>query len=142
MEKTNKKLQKIQKMLTLNINKPKKKSNTIILLVGVVIGFVNGFFGGGGGMLCVPSLTFLCGKEDKKAHATTLFIMLPLCVVSFVIYILVKPIDLNNSLFVIIGFVVGGFIGANLLKKLKSIWIEIIFCFVTAFCGIRLIIGG
>ena len=139
MKNVDNKIQKVQVPIMLNINKPKKNKNWLTLIVGLIVGFVNGFFGGGGGMICVPALTFLCGEEDKKAHATTLFVMLPLCVISFVVYLLVNPIDLSDSLFVILGFVVGGFLGAILLKKLKSIWIEIIFCFVTAFCGIRLL---
>ena len=136
----NKNLQKINYLKFVNINKT-KKNNLFYLLLGGVVGFINGFFGGGGGMLCVPGL-ILGGKNDKEAHATTLFVMLPLSIVSFVVYILIQDINLKNSLFVVIGFVVGGFVGAILLKKLKSVWIEAIFCVVTIGCGVRMIIGG
>lgn len=139
MKKTNNNLQKTSQILTLNLAKKKKRSKIITLLLGFFIGMVNGFLGGGGGMVCVPALKFLCAKEDKHAHATTLFVMLPLCIVSFVVYLLANKLNLNNSLFVIIGFVAGGFLGALLLKKLKNFWLEIIFCGVTLFCGIRLL---
>ena len=35
-------------------NKISKKQVLILIGIGSVIGLVNGFFGGGGGMLCVP----------------------------------------------------------------------------------------
>ena len=49
---------------------------------GLIIGFINGFFGGGGGMVCVPVLNNFVSLTDKKSHATAILIMLPLCVVS------------------------------------------------------------
>ena len=54
-----------------------KTSVWIKLLTGSIIGFVNGFWGGGGGMICVPLLQNIIHLPEKKAHATTLLIMLP-----------------------------------------------------------------
>ncbi len=139
MKKNNIKLQKVTQILNLKLDKKKKKNKWPSLFIGFFIGIINGFLGGGGGMICVPALKYFCGKEDKHAHATTLFVMLPLCVVSFVVYLLAEELRLNNALFVIIGFVVGGFLGAILLKKLKNFWLDIIFCGVTLFCGVRLL---
>ena len=56
------------------------------LLAGAAAGLVNGFFGGGGGMVLVPLLTQKCGLEQRKAFATSVAIILPLCILSSVIY--------------------------------------------------------
>ena len=67
-----------------------KKSRVVkgvSVLLGVLIGFVNGLFGAGGGMLVVPVLTFLLGLNTKRAHATAILIILPLCAVSGVVYL-------------------------------------------------------
>ena len=51
------------------------------LLLGGGIGFLNGFFGSGGGVLAVGAMTRL-GEEEKRAHASAILAILPLCVVS------------------------------------------------------------
>ena len=56
-----------------------------VLLTGALAGFVNGFFGAGGGMLVVPLLIVLVGLADKQAFSSAISIILPLTVVSLVI---------------------------------------------------------
>ena len=58
------------------------------LLAGALAGFVNGFFGAGGGMVLVPLLIWLCRLEDKAAFSSAIAVILPLCIVSIVIYAL------------------------------------------------------
>lgn len=124
----------------INKTESKKKNIFISLLCGVFIGAINGFMGGGGGMICVPTLSIFLKLDTKSAHATTLFIMLPLCLTSFIVYLLSGVIDFSNILPVTLGFVVGGIIGAILLKNLKSNLIDIIFILVVLAAGIRLVI--
>ena len=52
-----------------------KKSQIVIL--GALIGIINGFFGGGGGMIVVPLLTEKFGFSQKQAQATAIFVILP-----------------------------------------------------------------
>ena len=58
------------------------------LLAGGATGLANGFFGGGGGSVLVPLLTRCCGLEQRKAFATSVAVILPLCVLSAVIYVI------------------------------------------------------
>ncbi len=103
------------------------KSTWLLLGIGVFIGFINGFWGGGGGMICVPSLTYVVGLEEKKAHATTILIMLPLSFASFVMYWINGYFDLDKTWTTGIGFVVGGLIGAYILKKINNTILKLIF---------------
>jgi len=48
------------------------------LLAGLAAGFVNGFFGAGGGMVLVPLLIWLVGLPDKLAFSSAISIILPL----------------------------------------------------------------
>ena len=56
------------------------------ILWGIPIGFVNGFFGSGGGVVAVYVLKRVFKLEDKKAHATALSIILPLSCASLFMY--------------------------------------------------------
>lgn len=120
-------------------SKPAKKNIWISLVVGLAIGFINGFWGGGGGMICVPALTYILGLEEKKAHATTILIMLPLSIASFVVYLIKGSMDWNSAINISVGFAIGGLLGALLLNKINNIVLQFIFAFVIIIGGVKLI---
>jgi uncharacterized membrane protein YfcA len=123
-----------------NMFESSKKSIWFLLSIGVFIGFVNGFWGGGGGMLCVPTLTYFVGLEEKKSHATTILIMLPLCIASFVIYAISGYFDFDKIWTTGIGFVVGGLIGAYILKGINNIFLKFVFSLIILAGGVWLIV--
>ncbi|MFQ8758592.1 MAG: TSUP family transporter [Intestinimonas sp.] len=67
-------------------------------VAGGLAGIANGFFGGGGGMVLVPLLTARCGLDQRRAFATSVAIILPLCVLSSVIYLFRGGLDLAVAL--------------------------------------------
>lgn len=109
------------------------------VITGLIAGFLNGLFGGGGGMAVVPSLHFICGYPAKKSHATAILIMLPLSVLSGVIYFAFGKVDLGLSVTVTLGVTAGGVIGAFFLKKLKSKAVTAIFSFVMLAAGVKML---
>ena len=100
-----------------------------ILLFGALIGLINGFFGGGGGMVVVPLLNKLFDMEQKKAQATALFVILPISLVSTIVYLCNNSIHFAHCWPVIVGIVAGGIVGAKLLNKLNNKTIKGIFIF-------------
>ena len=119
-----------------------KKENRIWLklFMGVIIGFVNGFWGGGGGMVCVPLLMYAIGLPDKNAHATTLLIMLPLCLASFVTYIISDNMLWLDGFQVGVGFIIGGILGALILKKISNVWLSIFFSLIIIAGGLKILL--
>ncbi|MBR7110457.1 MAG: sulfite exporter TauE/SafE family protein [Clostridia bacterium] len=115
------------------------KTKIFFVIGGVLVGFLSGFFGGGGGMLVVPLLTYLGKLEEKESHATAIAVILPLTVVSGVVYVLKGAYDLQVGIPVGIGFVVGGIIGSFVLKKLNGKVLCVIFTLVMIAGGIKLI---
>lgn len=111
-----------------------------LIIAGALIGFVNGFCGGGGGMICVPILVNLLKLPDKKGHATTILIMLPLCITSFIVYLIKGGINVGLSINVGIGFIVGGILGAMLLKKINNVALQLIFAAVIIIAGVKLLL--
>lgn len=103
------------------------------------VGGISGFFGGGGGMLCVPLLQFR-GLSIKRAHATALIVILPLCIVSAAIYIANGYFDTTAVMCAVIGVSVGGAAGALMLDKLNSTVVGVIFAALMIAIGIKLMI--
>lgn len=111
-----------------------------LLIIGCFIGFINGFWGGGGGMVCVPTLTNLLKVENKKAHATTILIMLPLSVASFVVYLIKGNILWIPAGVITTGFVAGGVAGAMFLKKINNTILKIVFSLIIILGAIKMLI--
>ena len=118
----------------------KKVNNLQILLFGVLIGVINGFFGAGGGLLLVPMILFIQKDNSKKAHATTLVCVMFMCLASSVIYFLKKQIDYKLILVCGIGSLIGSLVGTKLLKKLKNNIIDLVFSGVLILAGVCMII--
>lgn len=121
-------------------NTKQTKKKIITILIGAIIGFVNGFFGGGGGMVCVPALEKFLKLPVKKAHATAIAVIFPLSFISSVIYVLNGSVLSNPLIFVTIGVVFGGVFGSFLLKILPTKIIGFIFAFLMILAGVKLLI--
>ena len=111
-----------------------------ILIFGALIGVINGFFVGGGGRVVVPLLNKLFNLEQKKAQATALFVILPISLVSTIVYMWNNSIDFTSGWPVISGIVLGGVIGARLLNKLNNKAIKGIFVFFMLLGGVGMLI--
>lgn len=125
-------------------NNQKDLGNTVaervvLICTGIITGVVNGLFGGGGGMIVVPMLTFLSKLPSKNAHATALIIILPVCIVSGIFYAVFGNFRLDVGLPVTIGVVAGGIVGAFLLKKLPPKWVTLIFAVVMLAAGVKML---
>ncbi len=109
------------------------------VLTGALAGFLNGLFGGGGGMIVVPCLTFILAYEEKKAHATAILIILPLSVLSGILYFTLGSVDYTVAANVTAGVTLGGIIGALFLKKLNGKVVAVIFSALMAAAGVKML---
>ena len=106
-------------------------------LSGAAAGLVNGCFGGGGGMVMAPMLALWCGMEQKRALATCVGVILPLCVLSAGIYVLRSDFDWLTALPYLIGGGIGGAVGGALFQKVSSTWLRRIFALFLLYGGVR-----
>ena len=109
-------------------------------LTGVLCGVLNGLLGAGGGVVAVLSLRKFLKIETCRAHATAVSIMLPLTMVSAAIYLGKYDTDIMTTLWVTVGGVFGGIIGAKILGKISAKWLHKIFGAVMVFAAIRTIL--
>ena len=120
-------------------NENAKKRLLIETGVGALGGFINGFFGGGGGMIIVPLLIYALKYERKKAHASCIAVILPVTVISGIIYFFGGKITWCNLLPSTVGVAAGGVLGALLLKKIKAKILGYAFCVIMIVAGFKMI---
>lgn len=96
-----------------------KRGRITFVLAGLAAGAVNGLFGGGGGMLLVPSFRLGAGMDQKKAAATSVAVILPLSLVSAATYLLRGSLELSAAWPYLAGGLAGGVIGGIMYKKLS-----------------------
>ena len=105
------------------------------LLAGALAGLTNGFFGGGGGSVLVPLLTRYCKLDQRRAFATSVAVILPLCALSAAISFCRGGLDLVAALPYLLGGAAGGWAGGKWFKGMNMVWLRRVF-------GLLLIYGG
>lgn len=118
----------------------KLKKYVPFALSGAAAGFVNGFFGAGGGMVLVPLLVHAAKMEDKKAFSSSVCIVLPLCLVSLAVYALEGLLPLEPSLPFLLGGAGGGVLAGLLFRKVPARALHLALGAFILFGGVRLLV--
>ncbi len=108
---------------------------------GLLAGFLNGLFGSGGGTVIVPFLETFLDQDEHTSHATAILIILCFTIVSLFFYGRRHHLDYALALSVSAGGVVGGLIGAKLLKKLSGNALRKIFGSFMLVAAVRMVVG-
>lgn len=114
-----------------------KEKRFLYALAGAAAGLANGFFGGGGGSILVPLLTRVCHLEQRRAFATSVAVILPLCALSALLYFFRGGLELHTALPYLLGGAVGGFLGGKLFRGVKIHWLRRIFGLLLVYGGVR-----
>ena len=117
------------------------QKKTKCAVAGLLAGSLNGFFGAGGGMLLVPLLIRWVKLDERHAFATSVFIILPLCIVSGAVYVFRAGIDPAPAIPFLIGGLAGGFIGGRIFKKVPTALLHRIFGLLLIYGGVRSLLG-
>ena len=104
-----------------------KKSKIKIILLGLCTGFLSGMFASGGGLIAVPGLVYFVKTEEKEARAIAIFSILPMVLTSMFFYNKAGNIDFRMGILCGIGGLIGGWIGAKILKKINDKYLSLIF---------------
>lgn len=111
-----------------------KQKNGRRMVCGGLVGAANSIFGGGGGMIGVPLLQ-KTGMAEKQAHATAILLILPISLLSFVLYAAQGLYDFEVLIPTAIGVTAGGALGAKLLGKLSERRVSVLFALLQAAAG-------
>lgn len=105
---------------------------------GLIVGFLNGMFGAGGGVMAVIFMQSVMKLPTHKSHAAAVAIILAVTPVSLFFYLKNGVYDLNLTFQAAVGGVIGGIVGAKVLGKINDRWLHIIFGIFMVTAGIKL----
>ena len=108
-------------------------------IIGLLAGMICGLFASGGGLLLVPAFIYLLKMEDTKARGTAIFCILPMVVTSSIFYYKQNYINWNTGTLCAIGGIVGGYLGAKILKKVPDYILKIMFSVFLIYYSFRMI---
>lgn len=115
------------------------KKYRLHLTVGAIAGIINGLLGAGGGIIITYYLSHALNSEEKSENgvfANAVATMLPISVASVVLYLIKGYVSLEKELLTILpSAIIGGILGAFLLKKLKLKIVKIIFAALVTISG-------
>jgi len=100
----------------------------ILLLVGVVTGFMAGMLGIGGAIIMVPALIYILGFSQHMAQGTSLAVMLPpIGIIAAYNYWKAGQVDIKVAIILIITFLLGSYFGSKLAINLPQATLKKIF---------------
>lgn len=102
-------------------------NNKKLLLIGAMAGITNGLFGAGGGLVLVPLFINWYGLEEKSAFATSVAVILPLSVASYIMFRLQGGDVWEQALPYLIGGIIGGLLSARFFKNVSPVWLHRLF---------------
>jgi hypothetical protein len=92
----------------------------LVIIEGIIIGFLTGFVGAGGGFLIIPALVLLTGLPFKTAVGTSLFIIAINSLIGFLGDVLNYSMDWRFLLSITALSVIGILIGDRVSKKIPA----------------------
>ncbi|MBO5898553.1 MAG: TSUP family transporter [Clostridia bacterium] len=121
----------------------------LLLALGGGAGFINGLLGTGGGILLVLVLqtyvrrhtnAAVAAEAQRDVFATALSVMLPISVLSTILYARGGTLDLGGFAPMILPTVLGGVLGAFLLDKLRLDWLKRLFSLLLLVSGVLMVV--
>lgn len=108
-------------------------------IAAFAIGVINSLLGSGGGLICVPYLKSK-GLNQQSAQASSTAVILPLSILSTILYLQQGSVDIKDALIFIPSGIAGAIIGGLTLKKIPSKVLKYLFSAFMIWAGIRMII--
>ncbi len=112
---------------------------------GIVVGFLKGLFGVGGGFLIVPALTLLLGLPMATAAATSLVVIVANSAAAFIAHLGDTTIDVTTAVAFTVAAIVGSVVAGRLASRLPGHrvrrWFAVLVLLVAAYVAVHATLG-
>jgi len=96
-------------------------SIALYIVLGLFAGISAGFFGIGGGLVLIPAMTMILGMTQHQAQGTSLAVLIPpVGIFAAWKYYQNGHVNLPVAVFICLGFVFGGFFGAQFAQGISD----------------------
>jgi uncharacterized protein len=114
----------------------------ILLIVGLVAGYLSGLIGIGGGIVIVPVLVYFLCMDQKAAQGTTLFMfMLPIGVLGVWNYYKEGQMNYKYALIMAVTFIIGSYFGSKTALALDTKIVKQIFGAMIILIGFKMLLN-
>ncbi|MDP3791902.1 MAG: sulfite exporter TauE/SafE family protein [Candidatus Omnitrophota bacterium] len=111
------------------------------ILLGLAAGIFSGFMGLGGGILLTPVLVYIFGLTQHQAQGTSLAVMVPpITLLAALRYYYSGNVKLDIAMFIALGFIVGGLVGAQMVQTIPDMILKKIFGVILLAVAIKMIV--
>lgn len=117
----------------------KEKQMVKKIIIGFLAGLISGMFASGGGLILVPAFSYLLHLSEKQARATSVLCILPMVLTSGFFYFRSDFVDWRVGVLCAIGGMIGGAVGAKLLKKTKDQYLKLAFAIFLGYVSFKIL---
>ncbi|MBK6849675.1 MAG: sulfite exporter TauE/SafE family protein [Proteobacteria bacterium] len=111
------------------------------VLLGLTAGVASGLVGVGGGIVLVPAMVFFFGLTQHQAQGTSLAVLVPpIGILAAWTYYRQGYVQPRMALFICLGFVLGGLLGARLATQLSNPTLTRVFGAVLTAIGVKMLL--
>ncbi|MDX1691671.1 MAG: sulfite exporter TauE/SafE family protein [Acidimicrobiia bacterium] len=108
------------------------------LSLGLAAGVVGGLFGVGGGVVLVPGMVVLLGVAQHTAHGTSVAAIIASATSGAARLGIDGEVDWDVAGIVLVGAVVGAFLGARAMNRIPAVWLARAFVVVAIVAAARM----
>ena len=114
----------------------------ISIIIGLIAGILSGLIGIGGGVIMIPALIMILNFNQHLSQGTTLAAMIPpIGILAAYEYYRNGYVNIPVALFIALGFIIGGFIGAKFAIPIDDKLLGRIFGIILFILSIKMIFG-
>src|SRR5450759_1380097 len=100
----------------------------ILIVIGILTGFMAGMLGIGGAIIMIPALVFFMGISQQTAQGTSLAVMLPpIGIIAAYNYYKAGQVNIKFAIILAICFLIGSYFGSKLALNLPQPLLKKIF---------------
>ncbi|MBU3743629.1 MAG: sulfite exporter TauE/SafE family protein [Sediminibacterium sp.] len=113
----------------------------VLIIIGLVAGFISGLIGIGGGVFIVPALVMLLGYSQKAAQGTSLgILLLPVGILAVYKYYQHGYINPSSVLIMAGAFLVGSILGSQLAMNWSDQLVKKAFALILLLISLKMLV--
>jgi len=111
----------------------------ILVMIGLVAGFLSGIMGLGGAIILIPALVLFLAMDQRMAQGTTIAIMLPpIGLFAAYNYYRAGYVNMKYALIIAAVFMLGGYLGSKLALNIPVSVLKRVFAAVLALIAVKM----